>query len=201
MGGLLRRVRNILLSPATEWPVIAAEPGSARSIYLSYVAPLVAIGVVATFLGHSIVGLPIVGRVDVGPALAHAIVSYALAFLGVYLIALIVDLLAPTFGGRRDALAALKVTAYSFTPGWVAAVFNLIPILAVLAVVGALYGLYLLYLGLPVLMRCPADKSVAYTIVAVVCAIVVWVVIAGVASCAAGGLGLFGTAAASAAGG
>jgi Yip1-like protein/zinc ribbon protein len=193
--GPLSRIRNILLSPKTEWPVIASEPSSPGSLYLGYVAPLVAIGVIATFIGHSIVGLPLVGRVAVGAALAHAVISYVLSFLGVFLIALIVDLLAPSFGGQRNSLAALKVTVYSFTPGWVAGIFNLIPVLGVLGIIGALYGLYLLYLGLPVLMRCPADKSVGYTVVSIICAVVTWVVIAVLTTCAVGGLGLVGLSA------
>jgi Yip1 domain/zinc-ribbon domain len=191
-GGPVGRIRNILLSPKTEWTVIAAEPSSPSSLYLGYVAPLVAIGVVATFIGHSMVGLPLVGRVGVGAALAHAVISYVLSFVGVFLIAVIVDLLAPAFGGQRDSLAALKVTVYSFTPGWIAGIFNLIPMLGVLGIIAALYGLYLLYLGLPVLMRCPADKSVGYTVVTVICAVVTWVVIAVLTTCAVGGLGVVG---------
>jgi hypothetical protein len=191
-GGLIARIRNILLSPATEWPVVASEPSSPGALYLGYVAPLVAIGVAATFIGQTMVGLPLVGRVGVGAALAHAVIAYVLSFLGVFLIAMIVDLLAPSFGGQRDSLAALKVTVYSFTPGWLAGIFNVIPMLGVLGIIGALYGLYLLYLGLPVLMRCPADKSIGYTVVTVICAIVTWVVVAALTTCAVGGLGLVG---------
>jgi Yip1-like protein len=194
---VITRVKNILLSPTAEWPVIAAEPSSPRALYLGYVAPLVAIGVVATFIGHSIVGLPFVGRVGVGAELSRAVIAYALSFVGVFLITLIVDLLAPSFGGQRDSLAALKVTVYGFTPAWIAGIFNLIPLLGILAIIGALYGLYLLYLGLPVLMRCPADKSVGYTLVTVICAIVTWVVIAALTTCAVGGLGFIGLGATS----
>ncbi len=190
--GLIARVKNILLSPKTEWPVIAAESSSAGAIYMGYVAPLVAIGVIATFIGHSMIGLPLVGRVGMVSGLAHAIISFALSFLGVFLIAWIVDLLAPSFGGQRDSLAALKVTVYSFTPGWVAGVLNLVPMLGLLGIIAALYGLYLLYLGLPVLMRCPADKSVGYTVVTVICAIVMGIVIGTLTTCAVGGLGLMG---------
>jgi Yip1-like protein/zinc ribbon protein len=190
--GLIARVKNILVSPKTEWPVIAAESSSASAIYMGYVAPLVAIGVIATFIGQSMVGLPLLGRVGMVAGLAHAIISFVLSFVGVFLIAWIVDLLAPTFGGQRDPQAALKVTVYSFTPGWVAGVLNLIPMLGVLGIIAALYGLYLLYLGLPVLMRCPADKSVGYTVVTVICAIVMWIVIGALTTCAVGGLGLMG---------
>jgi len=190
--GLIARVKNILLSPSTEWPVVAAESTSASAIYLGYVAPLVAIGAIATFIGHSVIGIPLLGRLGIAASLAHAVVSFLLSFLGVFLLALIVDLLAPSFGGQRDSLAALKVTVYSFTPGWIAAVLNIIPMLGILGIIAAFYGLYLLYLGLPVLMRCPQEKSIGYTIVTVICAIVMWVVIAMFTTCAVTGLGLAG---------
>jgi hypothetical protein len=190
--GLFARVKNILLSPSTEWPAIAAESTSASAIYLGYVAPLVAIGVIATLIGQSVIGLPLLGRVGIVAGVAHAILAFLLSFLGVFLIALLVDVLAPSFGGQRNSLAALKVTVYSFTPGWVAGVLNLIPMLGILGIIAALYGLYLLYLGLPVLMRCPQEKSIGYTIVTVLCAIVMWIVIAALTTCAVTGLGLVG---------
>jgi hypothetical protein len=125
-----------------------------------------------------------------------AIVQFALTFVGVFVLALIVDLLAPTFGGTKHPLAALKVAAYSLTPGWVAGVLTIIPALGVIAGLIGLYGLYLLYLGLPVLMRNPPDKSIGYTIVIVVCAIVLAIVIGIVGSMVTGisgiGAGLLG---------
>ena len=40
---LLARVKNILLTPKTEWPVIAAEPASTASIYTGYILILAAV--------------------------------------------------------------------------------------------------------------------------------------------------------------
>jgi hypothetical protein len=181
MAGLVERVKRILLSPRTEWPVIAAEPKTARDIYLGYVAPLAAIGVIASFIGSTTIGVsvPLLGtmRMPVVPALLGAILHYALTFVGVFVVALIVDVLAPTFGGQKDALRALKLTAYSFTAAWVAGAITIIPMLGILALLGSLYGLYLLYLGLPVLMRNPEDKSIGYTIVVVICAIVLMFIV------------------------
>ena len=194
--GIFARAKAIVLSPATEWPVIAAESSSARAIYLRYVAPLVAIGVIATFLGMTLIGTSLgpFGRVRTGiiAGLFQLIVTFGLSFLMVYLIALLVDILAPHFGGQRNPLAALKVTAYSFTPGWIAAIFNVIPMLAIIGVVAAFYGLYLLYLGLPVLMRCPKEKSIGYTVVLVLCAIVMSLIVSALSTCAIAGLGFIG---------
>jgi hypothetical protein len=193
---IFARAKNILLTPTTEWPVIGAEPTTPGAIYLRYVAPLVAIGVIATFIGQTMVGTSLgplgIARVGVVTGLAHAILMFGLSFLQVFLISWLVDVLAPTFGGQRNSLAALKVTAYSFTPGWVAAILNIIPLLGILGILAALYGLYLLYLGLPVLMRSPKDKSVGYTVVLVICAIVLSVLVTVLTTCTIAGLGFVG---------
>jgi hypothetical protein len=117
-------------------------------------------------------------RLGAGAAFAGTVLHFVQTFVSVFVVALIVDALAPTFGGRKDALRALKVTAYSFTPAWVAAVLTVLPSLGPIAGLLGLYGLYLLYLGLPVLMRSPADRSLGYTVVIVLCAIVLSLLVA-----------------------
>jgi hypothetical protein len=191
------RVKNICLTPNTEWPVIAEEPASPANLITGYVVPLAAIGAVAGFIGGSIIGIsmPFIGgryRVPLVSGLGFAVFTLVMAVVGVFILSLIIDALAPSFGGQKDSTRALKVAVYSYTPAWVAAVFNILPLLGILALLGALYGLYLLYLGLPRLMKCPADKAAGYTVVVVVCAIVLTVVIGGIGS--AIGFGALGAA-------
>ena len=194
--GLVARVKAVLLAPSATWPVIAAEPSSAAAIYGRYVAPLAAIGVIAACIGQTVIGynVPLLGHMRTGifAGLGAAVLGYLLSFVSVFVIAWLVDALAPTFGGQRDPLRALKLTAYSYTPAWVAGSLQLVPALSVLALLAGCYGLYLLYLGLPVLMRCPKEKSLGYTVVLILCAIVVSVVIGMLSTCAATGLGLTG---------
>jgi len=177
---LIDRVKNIILTPKTEWPVIDREPGDVPYIFTNYVAILAAIPAICGFIGMSIVGMSLPGvgtvRIPVASGLVNAIVGYLLAFAVVYVVALIVDALAPTFGGRKNFDSALKVTAYSYTPSWLVGVFLLIPGLRFLMILG-LYGLYLLWLGLPVLMKSPQDRSLVYTVAVVVCAIVIGIVL------------------------
>jgi hypothetical protein len=167
---LVERVKGIILSPKTEWPVIAGEPGDAGYLFSNYVAILAAIPAVCGFIGSVIVGMPIIA------ALLAAVIHYVLAFVTVYIVALIVNLLAPTFSSQKSFASALKVTVYSYTPSWLAGVFLLVPALSFLTILG-LYGLYLLYLGLPPVMKTPPDKAIWYTIVSVVCAIIVRIVL------------------------
>ena len=193
MSRLIARVKAILLTPATEWPVIEREATTASDIYTGYVAPLAAIGAIASFIGWSTFGFgPF--RVGIGGGLVHAVLTYLFTFVVVFVVAWLVDALAPTFGGQRDSLRALKVTAYSYTPAWIASVLNLAPPLAVLVLIASLYGLYLFYLGLPVLMRCPKDKALGYTVVIVLCAIVIGAIFAMLSTCFFGGAAMIGGA-------
>jgi hypothetical protein len=95
--------------------------------------------------------------------------------------ALVIDALAPTFGGQKDFMAALKLTAFGWTAAWLAGIFSIIPAMSVLGILG-LYSLYLLYLGLPVLMKSSPDKTVPYLVVVLVVAIVIFVVIGAISS-------------------
>jgi hypothetical protein len=178
---LVERVKRICITPNEEWSVIAQEPTPPASLITGYVLPLAGVAALAGFIGGSVVGysIPFVGtyRVPIVTGLGGACFAVVMAVVGVFVIGLIINALAPTFGAEKNLNQALKVAAYSYTPAWVAGVLQILPMLAFLAIIGALYGLYLLYLGLPRLMKCPADKAVGYVVVVVVCAIVVSVVL------------------------
>ena len=177
--GLIDRVKKILLEPKAEWPRIEAEPTTIGEIYRNHVMILAAIPAVAGLVGalafgHSMLGITY--RPSIGTALGGAVVQYVLTLVGVYLVALVIDGLAPTFGATRNRVQAFKVAAYSATAAWVAGIFALLPAISWLAILG-LYSLYLLYLGLPRLMKAPAEKAMGYTAVVVIVMIVVSLVI------------------------
>lgn len=177
---LVDRAKGILFNPKNEWAVIDTEPATVRSLYAGYVVPLAAIPPAASFVGWSLLGMSVLGlryRVATGTALTGAIVQYALSLAGVFVFALIIDALAPQFGGQKSQIQALKVAAYSSTAQWAAGIFLLIPSLGVLAILGALYSLYLLYLGLPIVMKAPTEKALPYTALVVVVGIAIYVVI------------------------
>lgn len=177
---LVDRVRAIILRPKEEWLVIDKEQTDIATLYRTYVLPLAAIGPVANAIGGALFGTSLPGlggtRVPITNAIVGALVAFALALVGVYVVAQVIDNLAPRFTGTRNLTGAFKVAAYSSTAQWVAGVFALIPSLSALSIVG-LYSLYLLYLGLPVLMKVPQEKATSYTLTVVVVALVVFIVI------------------------
>lgn len=174
------RAKGILINPKNEWAVIDTEPATVGSLYTGYIVPLSAIPPIAMFIGWSLIGVSVLGfryRIETGTALTGVAVQYVLGLAGVFVLALIIDALAPQFGGQKNQIQALKVAAYSSTASWIAGIFLLIPSLGILAALGGLYSLYLLFLGLPIVMKAPADKALGYTVVVVIVAIVLYVVI------------------------
>jgi hypothetical protein len=172
---LVERVQSILLKPKATWPEIDSEQADAASLYKNYVMILALIPAVASFIGLSLIGIGAFGvsfRVPIVSGLANMVVGYVLSLVMVFVLALIIDAMAPTFEGTRSQIGALKLSAYASTAAFVGGIFSLLPSLSVLGALAALYGVYLLYTGLPVLMKCPSDKAIAYTAVVVVCAIV-----------------------------
>ncbi|MDP2261188.1 MAG: Yip1 family protein [Caulobacter sp.] len=191
-SGLVQRVQDILLRPKPTWDVIAAEPATVKGLFTGYIMILAAIGPVCQFLGSMLGG----GFLFAPFTLVAAVVGYGLSLAGVYIMALVIDGLAPSFGGEKNQIQALKVAAYGSTAAWLAGVFNLVPMLAFLGILG-LYSLYLLYLGLPNLMKTPADKAIGYTAVVVIAMLVVYAVIGMIVGSivAMGALGAVGAAA------
>lgn len=176
---LVDRAKGILLTPSAEWRVIDEEPATVGGLYTGYIIPLAAIGPIAQAIGYSVFGVSFLGtsyRTPVGSAITGAIVTFALTLVGVFILALVIDALAPTFGGTRNQIQALKVAAYASTASWLAGVFALLPGLRVLTILG-LYSLYLLYLGLPILMKTPAEKALGYTVVVILAAIVLFMLV------------------------
>lgn len=181
---LVSRVRGILLRPKVEWRTIESEPATLAGLYKGYALPLAAIGPVATLIRTAVFGVstPLLGtiRVPLATALTEAIVTYVLTLVGTYVAALVIDALAPTFGATRNSTQALKVAVYGTTAFWVVGIFAILPALGILQILG-IYSLYLIYLGLPVLMKAPAERALTYTAAVVVALIVIYALIAAVA--------------------
>lgn len=180
-SGLVARFKGILLSPRSEWPVIAGEQTGAGALVTGYVLPLAAVAAVLSFIRMTVIGIrvPFSGaiRVPVTVGLMQAVLTCVMAVVGVGLVALIINLLAPTFGGTRDARHALQTAAYSLTAAFLGSLLSLLPLGTLLSLLAGLYGIYTLYLGLPVVMRSKPDKAAGYTAAVVICTILAGVIL------------------------
>jgi hypothetical protein len=90
--------------------------------------------------------------------LYRAFVQYSAEPAGIFIVAFVISAIAPHFEGKTDDRRALLLTAYSYTPVWLASLFGLIPGLRWLDVLG-FYGIYVFSVGLPTMMRAAQGKS------------------------------------------
>jgi Yip1 domain len=190
---IVMRVVHILVQPSAEWEVIKQERTDLQTLYLKYVCILAVIPAIAGFIANAFVGSLTAGRIGVGAALGAAVTGYVMSLILVFVVALIADSLAPSFGGRKNIDRALKLVAYSMTASWVAGAFAFIPVLGwLISLLGGLYALYLFYLGAPVLMKTSESKTIGYTAVTVAIAIVIGFVMGMLSAAIFGAAGMMG---------
>ncbi|KAK0351386.1 hypothetical protein LTR94_025162 [Friedmanniomyces endolithicus] len=173
---LIARVKGILLQPKSEWARIDGEFATTNSLFTKYAMILAAVGPIANLLGGQLIAMGGV-RVPIVGAIIVALFSYALSLGAVFIMGLVINALAPSFGGAPNKIQAMKVAVYSWTAFWLAGVFALVQPLIILSIVG-LYSFYLLFVGLPVLMKVPEDKKLGYFAVVAVIGIVVYCIVA-----------------------
>lgn len=177
---IVARAKGLILKPAQEWAIIAAEPADTKSLFTGYAVILAAIPAVAGFIGAALfagfLGGVLGVRIGVVTLLLHAIANYVLSLVGVWIWGKIIENLAPRFGGVADEVSAMKLAVYSPTAAWLAGGFAILPPLAILGILG-LYSIYIFWLGVPAVVRVPEDKRLAFTAAVIVVGIVVNIVV------------------------
>ncbi len=163
--GIIARIKAILTTPRSEWPIIARETTPTGDVFTSYVMPLAAIGPVAMLIGSPIFGI------------GFAILSYVAGLAGVLIMTFVVEQLSPKFGGEQNRPSAFRLIAYSGTAGWLGGIFNLVPGIRWLSILASLYGIYLFYLGCGPMLAIPQNKRVVFMVVVAIVGIAISMVI------------------------
>ncbi len=177
---LVDRARAMIVSPAREWPVVAMEPTPIGTLFTSYIIPLAAIPAICGLVGGVVLSALFLHNGLIG-AIVGAIIQFVFAILGVAIIGLVAEALAPSFDGTKDRAQAFKWIGYAYTAAWVAGIALLVPVLgSILALVGGLYSLYVLYLGAQPMMNIPQPKALGFTVVVIIVAVVINFIAVGV---------------------
>lgn len=163
---IIKRAKDILVTPKTAWNTIAEENQNQLVILVTYLIPLALIPALASFIGYGIIGHSVMGIHvgSVGFGLRQAIFSFISSLAGVYLSAWVISLLSPKFELTKDFNRAFQLVSYSYTPIFVAGILLIIPSLSIVATLAGLYGLYLLYQGMTPILQTPEDKKTLFSL-------------------------------------
>lgn len=177
---LIERVKNLIVSPAKEWDVIASETPDTGKLLTGYVLPLAGASALAAFIGYGLIGVNYFGIRITGVSwgLYYALHVLIGAFISVFVSAFVIDALAPTFGSEKNMPRSIQLVAYSYTPAWVGGLLAILPAIHLIgSLAGGLYGLYLMYIGIHKLKKTPQDKHVGYFVLSLVVMVVIYFVI------------------------
>jgi len=174
---LIERVKNILITPKTEWDVINGETATIQSLLMGYVLPLAIVAAVGSLLK----GLLFAGVLGLKFFIISAIIAFISSIVAFFVSVIIVDMLAPSFGSEKNMGKSAQLVAYSGTPSYVGGLLSFIPVIGWLVSLAAwAYGIYLMYLGIGPLKKTPEDKKVVYMIVAFLIMVVLYFVVAAI---------------------
>ena len=174
---IIERVKNILISPKTEWGVIDSETSTPASLFTGYVLPLALISSAGTLLK----GLLFAGTFGFTYFILGAVIAFIACIIAFYVSAIIIDLLAPSFASEKNLNKSAQLVAYSSTPSYVAGLLAFIPVIGWLIALAAwVYGIYIMYLGIGPLKRTPEDKKVVYMIVSFILMIALYFIVAAI---------------------
>lgn len=174
---IIDRVKNILITPKTEWQVINEETATPQSLLMGYVLPL---AVIAS-LGSLLKGFLFAGTLGLKYFIILAVIAFISTVLAYYITVIVVDILAPSFASEKNMGKSAQLVAYSATPSYIGALLSFIPVLGWLLPLAAwVYGIYLMYLGIGPLKKTPEDKKVVYMVVAYLVMIAIYFILAAV---------------------
>ena len=176
---MINRIKDILLAPKKEWAKVEEENTPQGKVFIGYVLPLSLITLVAAFIGYGLIGYSVLGvrfhSIEWG--IKQAIIQWVVMVGGLYLTAFIIDLLANSFGAKKDFNKAFSLIAYAYTPMLIGGIFYVLPSVAWLASLAGVYSLVLLYIGMKPMMKVPDEKHTVYFIVSLVTMVVITVVV------------------------
>jgi Yip1 domain len=171
---IIERVKNILITPKTEWEAINSETATPQSLLISYVLPLAIVSAV----GSLIRGLLFAGTLSMSFFLLGSVIAFIASVIAYYITVVIVDMLAPSFGSEKNMGKSAQLVAYSGTPSYLGGLLSFIPVLGgIISLAAWAYGIYLMYLGIGPLKKAPEDKKVVYMIVAFLIMIVLYFIL------------------------
>ena len=176
--GLIDRAKNMLMTPKTEWAVVATEDPDPMKVFMGYVVPWIVIDAICAFVGHALIwGSGHYGAYAMTWGIYSAVLILVTGGISVWVTALIISALAPSFGSEKSTGRAMQTVAYASTASYVGGILAILPFIGWIGGLFGLYGIYLFYLGLPHTMKTPADKTVMYMVVSAVCLIVVYMIL------------------------
>jgi Yip1-like protein len=160
----------LLYGPDKEWHNISEQKQSISHIYLTYLVFFAAIPPAAAFVGSTYVGWQVgsgeTHTLTVDSALKLSIAAYIAILVAVLVLSMFIQWMAKTYGAKPSLSECVNLTAYSFTPLFLAGFLGAFPILwldMLMTLVAIAMSVNLLFKGVPKLMGISEEKAFLFS--------------------------------------
>jgi len=175
LNTLINRAKNIIINPRTEWENIVVEDPSPKNTMQEYAVPFLVAVAIASLVGDFLFKT----RIGYGPGfiLGMAVLSFGMILLTLYLSAIVVNEMAPSFQSEKNQNKAFQLVVFSYTPAFIASIVaNLFPQVAFINIL-SLYGIYLFWEGIGICMKTPAKNKTAYALVSILLIVGLYIIL------------------------
>jgi len=160
----------LIYDPTSEWEKINQKKQSISNIYLSFLAILAAIPPASAYVGSTYVGWQVgsgtTHTLTSDSAILLSVAAYIAILVAVFILSLFIQWMAKTYGANPNLANCLKLTAYSFTPLFLAGFLGAYPILwldMLVSLVAIGMSVNLLFKGVPKLMGINEEKAFLFS--------------------------------------
>jgi len=160
----------LMYGPAKEWQNISQQKQSISHIYLTFLVFFAAIPPAAAFVGSTYVGWQVGGgethTLTTESALYLSVAAYIAIMVAVLVLSMFIQWMAKTYGANPNLAQCVNLTAYSFTPLFLAGFLGAFPILwldMLVTLVAIGMSVNLLFKGVPQLMGINEEKAFLFS--------------------------------------
>jgi len=160
----------LLYGPSHEWQNIGQKKQSISHIYLTFLVFFVAIPPAAAYIGSTYVGWQVgsgdTHRLTTESALYLSVIAYISMLIAVFVLSAFIRWMAQTYGANPSLAECVNLTAYSFTPLFLAGFVAVYPILwldMLISLVAIGMSINLLFKGVPVIMGISEEKAFLFS--------------------------------------
>ena len=161
---MIDRLKGFTQDPVETWQQIKSSSDTERDLIEKYIAAMIIVPAICAFIGSSLLG-PLL----IGTGLKLLIMRLISGAIGYVLGVMLVQFLAPKFGGTNSRPEILKWMAFSSLPNAAAGLLSLITFLPVIGylvwivqLAAALFSIYIMWIGIPVVVGVTAERRLPF---------------------------------------
>lgn len=173
IGKILDRAKAVLVDPKNIWSTIKSESTTPKELLTGYLGLLLVASAISQFVRSVFIGVSFMGisvKSGLVDGFMYSVLNLILTAVGMYVMANIMQRIAPKFDGSTTVDNAFKLVGYGATASILGQILLILPIpgIMLITLVLGIYSLYSTFQGITPMTGVPEARRVPFIIVSLV---------------------------------